>query len=498
MNSDIPPQSAACSTTLAQITGTTICSVKDYKTIAKLKLPKAVFEYLSSGSDDEQTVSENYSAFKTWYLHPRCLVRPLQNLSTTITIQFHQTSTTTISCDYPEHIRNQTLQLPLFISPAGVHGLFEPKNGECATARACAKKGIMFGLSQHSTRTIEEIGQLATNLQHQHQQYQQTDCSKPLIWWYQAYILKDRSITIDLIERAVKAGCYGIFITVDSVKFGYREADVRNEFNSLPKPHRLVNYDKYGSSDSNRTEMSRSHLDKTYNGKQYQSWDQNSELLFDPNVTWDDIRWIKCNTACRYVPLVIKGIMTPQDAIHALSIGCADGIMVSNHGGRQLDGCLATIDALPSIVDAVRLYEKSRNANRFVQQPFPIWIDGGIQRGTDVLKALGLGATAVGIGKSMFYGLASNGQQGVEHVISMIHTELQTAMALTGCCAISDVNHNTTNTVTYNDSTSTICDEMNSYSIVSRHPRIYNIVTSNNHASESVTNKNNIAGISAL
>jgi hypothetical protein len=163
-------------------------------------------------------------------------------------------------------------------------------------------------------------------------------------------------------------------------------------FNALPHPHRLVNYDSVGGDDkgtgnNNSTSTSSRSLDATYNARQHKAWDQNSEQMFEQNVTWEDVGWLKAN-ACPHLPLIVKGIMTGEDADQAMNAG-ADGVMVSNHGGRQLDGALATIDVLPEVVAAVR-------------QRGPVLLDGGVRRGTDVLKALALGATAVGIGKPIF------------------------------------------------------------------------------------------------
>jgi len=312
----------------------------------------------------------------------------------------------------------QHMSMPVFISPAGVHSLCNDE-GECASARACSRVGTMFALSQHSTKSIEQVSSVGgnTNL------------------WYQSYILKDRQMTLNLIKRAVNAGYKGIFLTVDSVRFGYREADARNGFNSLPAPHRLVNYDGElgiaSSSTSNKIwhapDSSSNVVEKSkiYNAEKEAAWDQNTELLFEQNPTWDDVRWLK-KEACRDLPLIIKGIMTAEDAIEAVNAG-ADGIMVSNHGGRQLDGCLASIDVLEEVVEAVG-------------DQVPILLDGGIRRGTDVLKALALGATAVGIGKPVFFSLAVGGENAVVHLLEMLQKELEAAMAICGISSISDVN----------------------------------------------------------
>ena len=191
-------------------------SVTDYQSIARQVLPKPLYEYLASGTDDEQTLAENESAFKGWYLRPRFL-RPVGNITTSTTLF------------------GQKLSLPVFASPAGVHALCDEKHGECATARACAAAGTMFALSQHATRTIEEVAEAVppnANL------------------WYQAYILSDKNVTLNLVKRAKRAGYKGIFLTVDSVRFGHREADARNNFTALPPPHRLKNYDEAMGSES--------------------------------------------------------------------------------------------------------------------------------------------------------------------------------------------------------------------------------------------------------
>jgi isopentenyl diphosphate isomerase/L-lactate dehydrogenase-like FMN-dependent dehydrogenase len=240
--------------------------------------------------------------------------------------------------------------------------------------------------------------------------------------WYQAYIIKNRDVTAGLIRRAKAVGCQGIFLTVDSVRLGYPEADARNGFNALPAPHRLVNYDKYNSN-----------LDETYNSKKEKSWDQNIDRMWEQNLSWADVTWLK-QEFCQDMPLIIKGIMTAEDAILAVQAG-ADAIMVSNHGGRQLDGCLSALDALPEVVQAVQ-------GCRTLHRPIPVFLDGGIRRGTDILKALALGASAVGIGKPVFFALGTGGgSQAVYDMLCMLHNELEAAMALTGCESIQDIGH---------------------------------------------------------
>ena len=333
-------------------------NVSDFQILARKKLRKDIYEYLASGSDDEQTLAENRLGFQRWYLRPRVL-RPIGRISTRTILRFGRPGSHNGYCEYP-------VEMPVFVSPAGLHALCDEKHGECATARACHKASILFGLSQHSTRSIEEVAATFT---------------PSALNFYQVYILKDRERTLSLIHRALRAGYKGIFLTVDSVRFGYREADARNGFNALPPPHRLVNYDDPPLM-KNTSKIDSKGLDQIYNSQEKKAWDQNSEQMFEQDVSWKDVLWIKRelenfrqSRKGSFVPLVIKGIMTAEDAVLAVQAG-ADAIMLSNHGGRQLDGCLSAIDVLPEVVKAI---------NGCV----PIYIDGGIRRGTDILKALG-------------------------------------------------------------------------------------------------------------
>lgn len=352
-------------------------NLNDFQVIAKKRLPKDLYEYLASGTDDEQTLAENRAAFKQWYLRPRVL-RPVSRVSC---------ATQLLGLD---------LSLPVFVSPAGVMALCDEQHGECAAARACGCINTLFCLSQHATRSIEQVAQAAPNTPK----------------WYQLYLLKDRALTAQLLQRAVMNQYRGIVLTVDSPRFGFREADARNGFNALPPPHRLANYP-----DASRD---------TYNGKHHAAWDQNSERLFDTSATWVDVQWVK--KQCGALPVIVKGIHTAEDAVLAMEAG-ADGIFVSNHGGRQLDGALAAIDILPEVAAAV-------------QGRIPILIDGGFRRGTDVLKALALGATAVGLGKPIFFALSVGGEEAVFQMLGLLKTELEAAMALCGCASVTDVGPN--------------------------------------------------------
>jgi (S)-2-hydroxy-acid oxidase len=349
-------------------------NLNDYQEEARRRLPKALYEYVASGTDDEQTLAENQVAFKLWYLRPRVL-RPVSEVSCSI------------------RMFGTEVDVPFFVSPAGVMALPDPTgDGECGVARACGRAGALFCLSQHSTRSIEEVAEAAP----------------AALKWYQCYLLKDRALTKQLLRRAVRAGYRAVVLTVDSPVFGFREADARNQFDALPQPHRLANYPPMAAG--------------TYNAQHHAAWDQNSERLFDATATWSDVRWVKEVSG---LPVVVKGVNTAEDALLALQAG-ADGIYVSNHGGRQLDGALAAIDALPEV-------------SAVVERRVPILVDGGFRRGTDVLKALALGASMVGLGKPIFFALASGGEDVVCSMLQILQREIQAAMRLCGCSSLADV-----------------------------------------------------------
>lgn len=352
-------------------------SLDDFQSAAREHLDLPLYEYLASGTADEQTLFENVAAWKRYFLRPR-MMRNVSCVSTATTLF------------------GQKMEMPIFISPAGVHRLCDPE-GECASARAADAVGSLFGLSQHATCSIEEVAAAAPGARR----------------WFQAYILQDRSLTLKLVRRAEVAGYSGLFLTVDSVVFGAREADVRNGFGGLPAHLRLANYDTD---------------DGWKNEAEGGAWDQKTETLLAKAVTWEDVAWLK--QAAPNLPLVVKGILTAEDATCALDAG-ADGVCVSNHGGRQLDGALASIDALEEVVRAVRAHSRGASAC--------VLLDSGVRRGTDVLKALALGATAVGIGKPCFFALAIGGRAGVERALGILKTELEAAMALCGCASVADI-----------------------------------------------------------
>lgn len=273
------------------------------------------------------------------------------------------------SADLRTTVLGTQVETPIQVAPMGVHGLAHPE-GECATARAAGSLGSLMAVSTVSSRSLEEISTSATG---------------PL--WFQLYVYRSRPFAERLVRRAERAGCRALVLTVDSPRWGRKERFLRVE-QSLPP------------------EMDRSSLDD----------EDIPEEEFQPAaLTWEDLDWLRSLTD---LPMVIKGLLHPEDAVIAVEHGVA-GILVSNHGGRQLDGVPASIEALPAVVEAV--------AGRA-----EVYLDGGIRRGTDVLKALALGARAVFVGRPVLWGLAAQGEAGARHVLQMLRNELEGAMVLAG------------------------------------------------------------------
>ena len=260
------------------------------------------------------------------------------------------------------------MSFPVLVAPWAYQGLAHP-DGELASARAAAAAGIAMVVSSTTTEFLEDVAAAS-------------DGPK----WWQLYVFDDREITSEMLRRVVAAGYSAVCLTVDFPVMGLRHRDRRNGF--VPR---------IGMPESS--------------------------LTFDPLLSWDDIGWVRERTPG--LPVLVKGILTAEDAELAVAAG-VDGVVVSNHGGRQLDGVPAGITALPEVVDAV--------AGRV-----PVLMDGGVRRGTDILKALALGATAVMVGRPLIWGLAVDGEAGVSHVLALLHAEFENAMALTGCRTVAEI-----------------------------------------------------------
>lgn len=345
-------------------------SLRELEREAQRRLDPAVYDYFAGGADDEITARSNEAAFAHIGLLPRVLrgAGPAK-LGTTI---------------LSSHI-----SMPVLIGPTAFHRLAHPE-GERATARAAAAAGTIMIVSMASTVAIEEVAAAACNAE-----------LGERILWFQIYLQPDLGFTESIIRRAEAAGCSAVVVTVDSPTFGGRSRDLRNGFHDLPPG------------------MCCENLREPANGN---GCGKVREIVFSPVLTWKSIEWLRKITDLK---IVLKGIVHPEDAKLAIRHG-ADAVLVSNHGGRQLDTVPATIDLLPAILNAV-------------DGRIPLLLDGGIRRGTDVLKALALGASAVAIGRPVLWGLALDGEAGVAQVLEMLRSELDRAATLCGCSSVHDL-----------------------------------------------------------
>ena len=343
----------------------------DFEKSMNCTLETSAIDYYQSGALDEHTLKENISAFQRIQFLPRVL----KNVS-------HVNTNTTFA--------GQQLNTPIIFSPTAFLGMAH-EDGELAVARAAKNTETIMICSTLSNYPIEEI-----------------TASTQASVWFQLYAYKDRQATLSLIQRAKHAGCKALVLTVDAPFLGRREQDIRNQF-QLPSHLNIANL---FSNDHSSLPSKDGHSGLAHY----------FENLIDKSLTWRDIDWLKRESD---MPVYLKGILHPRDAQLAVEHGI-DGIIVSNHGGRQLDGSISSIDALPKI-------------SRAVNKQIPIILDGGIRRGSDVLKALALGAETVGIGRPVIWGLSHSGQEGVESIVNILTSELNLAMALVGCPDIQSI-----------------------------------------------------------
>ena len=349
-----------------------VLNIFDLERLAKERLPVLAYDYYRSGAWDETTLKANRESFEKLKIHYKILVDvEKRDLSTTI---------------FGQHI-----DFPILVAPTAFHKLAHP-DGELATGRAALKSKTIMTLSSLSTTTIEEVAE-ATNK----------------TFWFQLYINKQREYTRDLVARAESAGAKALVVTVDTPLWGRRERDVRNGFH-LPPGLSAINLVKYQQ-------------DGLAKGQTGAGLGQSFSWVLDATLQWKDLEWLATITK---LPIIIKGVCRVDDAIKATEHGIK-GILVSNHGGRQMDSAPATIDVLPAIVDAVGNHAT-------------VLMDGGIRRGTDAMKALAQGAKAVLVGRPVLWGLAAGGQQGVEKALSMLREELDLGMALSGCRNLKELN----------------------------------------------------------
>ena len=345
-----------------------LVNVFDFEALARRRLSRMAFDYVSSGAGDEITLRRNRECFDQMRLKPRVLV-DVSKIDTGL------------------ELFGEKLDYPILLAPCAYQKLMHPE-GEIATAQGAASARVPFVVSTFATVALEEIARVS---------------AAPL--WFQLYVQPDHGFTRDLIQRAEAAGYRVLCVTVDTPILGIRDREKRAGFH-LPPGIERANLKALGTG---ATKVGHFQEGTIYN-------------LLDPAINWDTIAWIRSLTK---MPVVLKGILTPEDARLAREHGVS-GIIVSNHGGRNLDTVPATIEALPAVIEAV-------------EGRIPVLLDGGVRRGTDVVKALALGAQAVLIARPYLWGLGVNGAQGVERVVQILRTELEAAMALCGTPSLSRI-----------------------------------------------------------
>ncbi|KAI6714144.1 (S)-2-hydroxy-acid oxidase [Diplocarpon mali] len=357
-------------------TSEVILSIEDLQTAASKRLSTRARapEFFNSGSTAQVTVRENSTAFSKYRLRPRVL-RDVSQSSTATTIL------------------GREISLPLGISPAGLQGMAHP-DGELATGRACALRGIPMGVSSFANYGVEDIVLAGLS----------ASASPGPLHVLQLYTMKDRSLQERIIRRAEKAGCAAIFLTADSAVLGVRYNEWRNDF---------------------RTPVGLSYpmLEKSSEEMQMQTHDSGFLSLNSDSHSWaEEIPWLRARTTMQ---IWIKGVLTAEDVLLAKEFGC-DGVIVSNHGGRQLDGSPATIDVLAECVNAAA-------------GEIRVHIDGGFRSGADIFKAIALGAECCWVGRPAIWGLAYDGQKGVEKAVEILHDEFRRCMMLTGCKTVAEI-----------------------------------------------------------
>jgi 4-hydroxymandelate oxidase len=335
-------------------------NIFEYEALAKERLPQAEYDFIAGGATDEITLRRTRAVFDAIMLRPRMLVDISQR-------------------DLSTSVLGQRIEFPILLDPAGNHGRAH-QDGELATARAAGAMGTVMLLSSGSSYTLEEVAKAATG---------------PI--WFQQYLYRDRGLTKMMAERAQQAGYSALCLTLDSTVRAKRERNIRNNYSNPPSPN--------------------------YAGLEVpeMSWSTGTDAprgvnqLLDRSATWPYLDWVAANTP---LPLVVKGIMTAEDGRQCVEHGVR-GVIVSNHGARQLDTTFASVEVLPEVVEAV-------------DGRIEVYLDGGIRRGTDVLKALALGARAVLFGRPLFWGLAVDGEAGLRAVLQMLRDELEMAMGMCG------------------------------------------------------------------
>jgi isopentenyl diphosphate isomerase/L-lactate dehydrogenase-like FMN-dependent dehydrogenase len=339
-------------------------NVDDFEEAARDRLDQGAYGYIAGGAGDEHTLRANTAAFLRWELRPRVLV-DVESVSAATTVL------------------GSEIALPVIVAPTAFQRLADP-DGETATARAAARAGTVMTLSTLSSVTPAELAAAAPGAPQ----------------WFQLYWSRDRGFTQGLVEAAVEAGFRALVLTVDLPVAGRRERDLRAGF-ALPEDLPLPNLPLRVQGEDFHTAL---------------------HAVVDDTLTWRDLEWL--HSICR-LPLVVKGVLTAEDALLAAEHGAA-AIVVSNHGGRQLDGVPATLDVLPEVAEAVA-------------ERVEVLLDGGVRRGVDVLKALALGARATLSGRAVLWGLAAAGEEGAAGVLALLREEIELGLKLLGCPSPTDV-----------------------------------------------------------
>lgn len=366
-------------------------NIRSLREAARQRLPQAIFDFSDGGAEDEHTLRRNESAFARWAFVPQ----PLQGAALR---------------DQSVSLFGQTLNSPVLVGPTGLAGLFWPR-GEIAAARAAAAAGTVYCLSHGSVCSIEQVA-----AQHDG------------VRWMQVFIYRDRAFTRELTERARDAGYQALVLTIDNQLLGQRERDLANGFTIPPRfsaAQWLAMAPKWRWAWSMRDEL------RTLTFGNYVREGSNESLatlagrmgsLLDPAMNWDDVARLREQWRG---PLLLKGVLHPAEAKRALALGI-DGLIVSNHGGRQLDGATSSLEALPDIVGAV-------------QGRVPVLLDGGIRRGADVVKAIALGAHAVLVARPQLWGLAVAGQDGVARALDIYRNEIDRVLGLLGARSLAEL-----------------------------------------------------------
>ena len=367
-------------------------SVADLRSIARRRLPRGVFDYIDGAAEDELAMKANSEAYRRVRFRPRVL-RDMSEVDTSTTLL------------------GKPMAIPIVLAPTGFTRIADPA-GELAVAKAADRAGVPYSLSTFGTRSIEDVAAVSTGR-----------------LWFQLYVMKDRGLSAEMVQRAKASGYEALCLTVDTAVFGKRERDHRRGFTLPPKIGLSTIFDgivhpgwtwKFVTSEpivfANLAGRS------SHDGTTAVSLSETFHTQHDSSVSWKDIDWLREHWDG---PIVIKGIQTVKDAVLAADAG-VEAIALSNHGGRQLDAAPVPLELLPEVADRV--------GGRL-----EIICDGGVRRGSDVVKALALGANACMVGRAYLYGLAAAGEAGVDHVLAMLAGDIERTMALIGCRTVKDI-----------------------------------------------------------